>query len=94
MMSPANATDDSPSQGHGAFLHRAAHDPLFRTALETDPQAALAEYGLSVDPEQIPSQVTLPGLESLRHFVSPEDAKDPDDPDDIDLVPWLWVVGS
>ena len=35
------------SQGHGAFLHRAAHDSQFRAALEADPQAALAEYGPS-----------------------------------------------
>ncbi len=93
MMSPANATDDT-SQGHGAFLHRAAHDPLFRTALETDPQAALAEYGLSVDPEQIPSQVTLPETASLLNLVSTEDSSDPNDPDDIDRIPWVWLIAG
>ncbi len=66
MLSPASIHHDELSRGHyRAFLHRAAHDPGFLAALEADPQAALAEYDLSVDPEQIPSKVTPPSEESL-----------------------------
>lgn len=66
MLSPASTAHDSLSRGdHRAFLHRAAHDPRFRASLETDAQAALAEYGLNVDSEQIPIQVKIPSAESI-----------------------------
>ena len=93
MLSPASTFDDSFASGHGAFLHRAAHDPQFRAALEADPQTALAEYGLSVDPEQIPSEVTLPNAENiLASFIDVEDPKDPNDP--TKAPPWMWLVGT
>ncbi len=88
MLSPASTTSDSFSRGHGAFLHRAAHDPLFRTALEADPQAALAEFGLSVDPEQIPSSVSIPNAHSILDvLVDVEDDKD----DDRTHWPWFGL---
>ncbi len=66
MLSSASTDHDSLSRGdHSAFLRRAAHDPRFRASLEADAQAALAEYGLSVDPEQIPTRVTIPSAESM-----------------------------
>ncbi len=65
MLSPASNQDMSSRGHYRAFLHRAAHDPHFLDALEADPQAALAEFGLNVDPEQIPSRVTPPSCESI-----------------------------
>ncbi len=66
MLSPANTTYETATGGeHLAFLRRAAHDSDFRAALEADPRAALAGYGLSVNAEQLPSRVTLPSGESV-----------------------------
>ena len=65
MLSPSSTHGDSLPCGHHAFLRRAAHDPQFLDALQTDPQAALAEYGLSVDPEQIPDRVAPPSSERI-----------------------------
>ncbi len=66
MLSPTSTPDDRLSRGHyHAFLHRAAHDPRFLDALEADPQAALAEFGLSVDSAEIPERVTPPNAERI-----------------------------
>ncbi len=66
MLSPTSTADDRLSRGqYHAFLHRAAHDPRFLDALEADPQATLAECGLSVDPGEIPERVTPPSPESI-----------------------------
>ncbi len=80
MLSPANTHHDRISSGHYAFLRRAAHDPRFLAALEADPQAALAKYGLSVDPDEIPTRVTPPSAEHILDILidvedEPEDRK-------------------
>ncbi len=62
MLSSASTNQENPS---AAFLHRAAHDPEFRAALEANPRAALTDCGLSAGTEQIPSMVTLPSAESI-----------------------------
>ncbi len=93
MLSPASTIDDSVSSGHGAFLHRAAHDPQFRAALEANPQAALAEFGMNVDPEQIPSQVTIPSAERiLDMLIDVEEDKSSRAPDT--LFPWLALIAG
>ncbi len=84
MLSPTNNAD------HGAFLHRAAHDAAFRAALMADPQPALAEYGLSVAPEQIPSEVTIPTAESILDTLI--DAEDGDDSQRY--RPWMWPIAG
>ncbi len=65
MLSSASTSYETPSDGHLAFLTRVAHDPEFRAALEADPRAALASFGLSVGSEDIPSTVTLPSAENI-----------------------------
>lgn len=66
MMSPVSTNRNSlPEGGQLAFFRRIAHDGRFRAKLETDPRAALAEYGLHVDPQDTPERVSLPGLEEL-----------------------------
>ena len=56
----------SPSEGQLAFLHRIAHDDRFRAEVEADPGAKLAEFGLRVDPENLPSEVRLPSKQAIR----------------------------
>ncbi len=76
MLSPASNQDMSSRGHYRAFLHRAAHDPRFLDALEADPQAALAEFGLSVDSEQIPARVTPPSAESILDVLIDVEAED------------------
>ncbi len=91
MLSPASTDHDSLSRGdHSAFLRRVAHDPGFRASLETDAQAALAGYGLNVDPAQIPARVTIPSAESILDILIDEDA-DPERKPDI--RPWVPFFG-
>ncbi len=92
MLSPASTHHDKLSRGHyHAFLHRAAHDPGFLTALEADPQAALAEFGLSVDRAQIPDRVTPPSEESILDILI--DVED-DDGDRRSRVGWFGFLTS
>ena len=94
MLSPANTDHDSRSCGdHCAFLRRAAEDPRFRASLEADAQAALAEYGLSVDPEMIPTKVTIPSAESILDLN--DEASNPDQRrPDGGLAPWVPLFGT
>ena len=74
MSSLASTSHPSPSHGDQlAFLRRAAQDPAFLASIESDPQAAFSEYGLSVDSEQIPSKVTPPSAESILYVLADED---------------------
>lgn len=67
MLSPASTNPDSlTSGGQLAFLRRITRDDQFRAKLENHPQAAMAEYGLKIEPEALPASVTLPGMASLR----------------------------
>ena len=67
MMSPAT-TDLSPfaSSGQLAFLRRLADDDCFRAEVEVDPQAKLAEYGLHIDPADLPAEVRLPPKQAVQ----------------------------
>ena len=70
MLSPASTSHDSPSTGGQlAFLRRITHDGEFRARVESDPQTALDEYGLHVDPEDVPTKVTLPRGEALLEIL-------------------------
>ncbi len=66
----SSQSDSFSNEGQLAFLSRVAHDDRFRAELEADPQAALAQYGLDVDPSQIPSEVTLPSEEAIEGYLS------------------------
>lgn len=70
MMSPA-VTDLSsvPSGGQLAFLRRVASDDQFRAEVEADPQAKLAEFGLHIAEDDLPTRVTLPGKSALGDSV-------------------------
>ena len=86
MLSPASTDHESHSWGdYSVFLRRAAHDPRFRASLEADAQAALADYGLSVDPEQIPTRVTIPSPESILDILNDESS---DTSDSADVFRW------
>lgn len=66
MLNPASTHYDRlPSGGQLAFLRRVARDEDFRAALEADPGAALAEYGLEVDAKDVPRNVRLPKEEAI-----------------------------
>lgn len=70
MLSAASTSHSSFSgSGQAAFLRRLAVDDNFRTELQVDPQAALAEYGLDVDTAQLPRTVVLPKEEALKGAV-------------------------
>lgn len=66
MMSLASHNSPSANEGQLAFLQRIASDDQFRAAVEADPQAKLAEFGLHIDREDLPEQVSLPGKKALR----------------------------
>ncbi len=89
MASLTSTHSDSLSRDHDAFLHRVASDPRFRTALEADPQAALAECGLHVDPEQVPSKVTIPSAESILDVLG----EDADAEEKRSIFPWIPLLG-
>ena len=89
MLSPVSTSYESTGEGHLAFL-RATQDDRFRAALEADPQAALAEYGLSVDPDEIPSNVTLPNAESILDTLIDID----DESADRMRKPWFGFFGD
>jgi hypothetical protein len=48
-----------------SFAARLAEDEAFRVHVAEDPRAALAEYGLSDEPDLIPEVVALPSTEEL-----------------------------
>lgn len=48
------------------LLDRLATDDEFRARVETDPVAALAEYGFEIDPKIAPYAVKLPSKEHIR----------------------------
>ena len=90
MLSPANTSPDAlPSDGQLAFLRRITHDDLFRSVLEADPHRALAEYGLHLDPQAIPSRVELPSKRTLCDYLeeSGEDGSD-------FLMPWMGFIAA
>ncbi len=67
MMSPVTFDSSSSSSGGQlAFLHRIADDDHFRAEVEADPRGKLAEFGLHVEPQDLPSHVTLPEKEVLQ----------------------------
>ena len=61
MMTPSHTSSDSL-----ALLRRIAQDDQFRAKLESNPQAALATYGVEIDPSSVPQKVTLPGKAATR----------------------------
>lgn len=69
MLSPTTS-DLLPNSGQMAFLRRMSQDDEFRATLEVDPQKALAEYGLHVDPQDLPAVVTLPSQVELQAGLS------------------------
>ena len=75
------STSHSSTSSHGqlAILRQAAQDDHFRAALAADPEAVLARYGLQVDPDQIPSRITLPSKEAIQGCLGDlgEDSDDP-----------------
>jgi hypothetical protein len=76
-----------------AFLRRVTEDDRFRATLEADPQAALAQFGLSVEADQIPSEVTIPNLESISDvLMSSQDQED--ETDQSGLMPWMGLIAS
>lgn len=48
------------------LLERLASDDEFRSKMESDPIAALAEHGFEVDPSIAPNKVQLPSKEEIR----------------------------
>lgn len=51
------------------LLRRLADDDAFRTEVENDPVAALAQHGVHLDPSYLPTQVTLPSQAALHSFL-------------------------
>lgn len=52
-----------------AFLEKLATDDRFRAQLEGSPVETLAEHGIEVDPDDIPSKVVLPSKEGLQQHL-------------------------
>lgn len=48
------------------LLDRLGSDPDFREKLLGDPQAALAEHGIQVDPTKIPQVRALPSMQEFK----------------------------
>ena len=95
MLSPASIDRDSSyGSEHYAFLQRAAHDSQFRAALEENPRAALAEFGLHLDPEQIPSQVTLPNAANILDVLIDVEDPDTDRSGPPDRFMWYGFLGT
>ncbi len=88
-----NPTKGSPENGnrHLAFLNRAAHDPEFRAALEADPEAVCADYGLSVGSDGIPSIVALPSPESILDILI--EAEETEEDNRVDRIIWHGFLG-
>ncbi len=94
MLNPTSTSHENISGGgQMAFLRRLTQDDRFRATLEADPQASLAEYGLNVDPGQLPSKVTLPKAESILGILNDTDDVGGDGHDD-DLFSWFGYIGS
>ncbi len=92
MLSPVSTSRENFSrEGQVAFLRRVTEDDSFRSALEADPRATLAMYGLHVDSEQIPSKVRLPNQNGiLDALIEVED----EDEDRIRDTIWWGFAGS
>ncbi len=89
-MKQSTRTSHDSGEGHLAFMRRVTQDDRFRAALEADPRAALAEYGLNVDSKQIPSKVTVPTEESIQGVMSSIE----DETADKILEPkWVGFIG-
>ena len=56
----------SLAPNHADLLRRASSDEGFRRELERDPAAALAGFGIQIDPEQVPDKVALPTEDEFR----------------------------
>jgi putative modified peptide len=48
------------------LANKLAHDDDFRARLQSDPQAVLAEFHISIPKSAVPSQVSLPPKEKLQ----------------------------
>lgn len=59
---PQVALDDTSA----GFLAQLARDSDLRAALERDPVATLASFGIRIDPESVPESVTLPSPGKLN----------------------------
>lgn len=97
MLNSASTHHESLSGEHIAFLRRVTEDDRFRTALETDPQATMAEYGIQVELGQIPSKVRIPAAESILDIlvdVEDDGQTDSDRIGDSDEVVWFGFLGS
>jgi hypothetical protein len=69
----------SPSSTR-AFAARLAEDDDFRALVAENPRAALAEYGLRVEPGLIPDVVELPAKEQLAPLGFPKKTPEPPPP--------------
>ena len=87
----STSQNNHSARGQMAFLRRVTEDDRFRSALEADAQAALAEFGLSVDSEQIPSKVEIPSPESVLDVLI--DAED-SDPESAREAFWYGFIAS
>ncbi len=65
-MLDSTSTKQPSNSGQLAFLRRVSEDDRFRAELVSDPQAALAQFGLQVDPAQIPESVCIPQQAALQ----------------------------
>ncbi len=72
------------------IVQRLATDDAFRDEFESEPAAALAEYGIAVDPEKVPESVELPPKEELADLV--EVAGEPDDDGYLELPTDDFIV--
>ncbi len=91
MLSPATS-DSLPSGGQIAFLRRMTHDDEFRSTLEADPQKALAEYGLHIDPQELPAVVSLPSKPAIQASLSCLENSG-DDESELFRAMWMGFLG-
>lgn len=47
------------------LLDRLAKDDDFRASMQSDPVAAFAEYGFTIDPEIAPAKISLPSKDEI-----------------------------
>lgn len=67
MMSTAQTSfEASSSQNQLDFLRMAAGDDRFRAELQSNPSAALARFGWTLDESDLPEQVSLPNKHEVR----------------------------
>ncbi len=66
MPSRVSTQHATPASGQLAFLRRVTQNDDFRAQLEADPETALAEFGLELDPAEVPARVSLPATETIR----------------------------